>query len=437
MITEAAKFVITDQIRNGNTNWTQISREVENSTGIKLHRSTIQRWYDREGQWGVDDTPSGEVEGLDERVKLDKKIATLEGETKLYKNLYKKAIAKSASTDLVIKAIKDATEGLPPVKVQKTKKVTAKKKATHPQTMVCPLSDTHVGDRVLIEEMNGLNQYNIDIFGRRLYGWTSQIIDLAELRRNYVEIPHLVVPMLGDMISGDIHDELARTNIDNCMNQMIIGAYMISQALIRLSGEFEDVYVPAVVGNHGRMTKRVPGKDRNMDWDYMLYQWVASFCKNQPNIKFHIPKSPFTIFPAAGHNILIMHGDSVPGGGSSASMMGVVHKMRTVLQFKETAAVEQLPADLVESRFEATMMGHFHRVDEFDVGTGQIFVVGTMKGGDEYATNRIHLLTEPKQIATYWHPVYGYIGKEIIYLGKYDNAEETFDNVTEGVWANG
>jgi hypothetical protein len=60
-----------------------------------------------------------------------------------------------------------------------------------------------------------------------------------------------------------------------------------------------------------------------------------------------------------------------------------------------------------------------------------------MKGGDEYATNRIHLLTEPKQIATYWHPVYGYIGKEIIYLGKYDNAEETFDNVTEGVWANG
>ena len=437
MITEAAKFVITDQIRNGNTNWTQISREVENSTGIKLHRSTIQRWYDREGQWGVDDTPSGEVDGLDERVKLDKKIATLEGETKLYKNLYKKAIAKSASTDLVIKAIKDATEGLPPVKVQKTKKVTAKKKATHPQTMVCPLSDTHVGDRVLIEEMNGLNQYNIDIFGRRLYGWTSQIIDLAELRRNYVEIPHLVVPMLGDMISGDIHDELARTNIDNCMNQMIIGAYMISQALIRLSGEFEDVYVPAVVGNHGRMTKRVPGKDRNMDWDYMLYQWVASFCKNQSNIKFHIPKSPFTIFHAAGHNILIMHGDSVPGGGSSASMMGVVHKMRTVLQFKETAAVEQLPADLVESRFEATMMGHFHRVDEFDVGTGQIFVVGTMKGGDEYATNRIHLLTEPKQIATYWHPVYGYISTEIIYLGKYDNAEETFDNVTEGVWANG
>ena len=438
MITEVAKFVITDQIRNGNKNWTSISKIVEEETGTKLHRSTIQRWYDHQGQWDEDSLlDSDDAGAMDERVKLDKKIATFEGEAKLYKGLYKKAIAKSANTDLVIKTIQDVTKALPPVKVKKAKRVTAKKKATHPQTMVCPLSDTHVGDRVLVEEMNGLNEYNIEIFGRRLYGWTSQIIDLVELRRNFVQVPHLVVPMLGDMISGDIHEELARTNIDNCMNQMIRGAYMISQALMRLAEHFEDVYVPCVVGNHGRMTVRVPGKDRNMDWDYMLYQWVAAYCKNQKNITFNLPKSPFTVFEAAGHNVLIMHGDSVPGGGASASMIGVAHKMRTVLQFKETAAVEQLPADLVESRFEAVMMGHFHRVDELDIGTGQIFICGTMKGGDEYATNKLHLITEPKQIATYWHETYGYIGKEVIYLGKYDHAVETFDDVTEGVWIDG
>ena len=469
MITEAGKFVIIEQMQSGNNNWTSISREVENQTGQSVHRSTIQRWYASEGRFLEDSLlakkplstiaaarkakeaikvhketlhievdVTGEVNKMmEERVALDKKLAKSTAETKLYKSLYTKALSMSASEDMVVEAIQNATAGLPKGKTFKAPRVTAKHKGEHSQTMVTPLADTHVGDRVTPEEMNGLNEYNIEIFGERLYGWVGQILDLVALRRNFVQVPHLKVPMLGDMISGDIHEELARTNIDNCMQQMIRGAYMISQALIDLAQNFETIEVPCVVGNHGRMTKRVPSKDRTMDWDYMLYQWVAAFCKDQKNITFKISKAPYTVFDAAGHNILIMHGDSVPGGGASASMIGAVHRLRTVLQYKETAAVEELPADLVNSRFEAVMMGHFHRVDEVDIGTGQIFVVGTMKGGDEYAANRLHLMTEPKQIATYFHPTYGYIGKEIIYLGKYDHSGNTYDDVKEGVWIDG
>ena len=440
MIVEAAKLEIIAQMQNENgARGEALSKAVEAKTGHKYHRSTIQRWYVREGQW-VEDTPlvSASIDDADvkERVKLETKLATHEADAKLYKKLYKISVAENANQNLVLEAIQKSTHALSPVTIPSSKRVVAKNRGEHPQTMVTPLSDTHVGDRVLLEEMNGLNEYNIDIFSRRLHGWVGQIIDLAMLRRTFVEVPNLVVPMLGDMISGDIHDELARTNIDNCMNQMIRGAYMISQAIMELAGAFENVHIPAVVGNHGRMTNRVPGKDRNMDWDYMLYQWVAAFCKAQKNVSFHIPKSPFTVFDAAGHNVLIMHGDSVPGGGSSSSLNSIVHRMRTTLQYKETAAVE-VPADMVDSRFEAVMMGHFHRVDELDVGTGQVFICGTMKGGDEYATNRLHLITEAKQIATYWHPSYGYIGKEIIYLNKYDQSDEAYDDVSEGNWIDG
>ena len=134
--------------------------------------------------------------------------------------------------------------------------------------------------------------------------------------------------MLGDMISGDIHEELARTNIDNCMGQMIRGANLIAQSLRFLAPHFESIKVPCVVGNHGRMTRKPPMKDKYMDWDYLTYQWVAAFCSNQPNITFEIPKSFAHMIEVSGRKILLFHGDSISGGGSSQSIHRMVGSMR-------------------------------------------------------------------------------------------------------------
>ena len=82
------------------------------------------------------------------------------------------------------------------------------------------------------------------------------------------------------------------------------------------------------------------------------------------------------------------------------------------------------------------MMGHFHRVDEIDIGTGEIHICGTMKGGDEFALQRLTAITRPKQIATYWHPQYGCIGKEVLYLNRYDNSTDMFTDVLPELWVN-
>ena len=80
------------------------------------------------------------------------------------------------------------------------------------------------------------------------------------------------------------------------------------------------------------------------------------------------------------------------------------------------------------------MMGHFHRIDEYDIGTGEIFICGTMKGVDEFAVQRLAVASKPKQIATYWHPIYGCVGKEVIYLNRYDKDKINFvDNVPD-IW---
>ena len=285
--------------------------------------------------------------------------------------------------------------------------------------------------------MLDIHSYDFTLFNRRLWGWANQVLNLANYRRNIAKVDDLVIPMLGDMISGDIHEELSKTNIDHCMGQMIRGANLIAQALRYLAPHFSSISVPCVVGNHGRMTRKPPMKDKFMDWDYLMYQWIAALVHKQSNIEFHIPKSFLTVFPVCNRNILAMHGDAVSGAGSLASITKVLTNLRSVLHFKKGLENEtgEVP-DTIPAHFDSVMIGHFHRVDELDIGTGSAHICGCMKGADEFAMTRLQAVTKPQQIVTYWHPKYGYIGKEIIYLNKYDTTKSKFKDEIPEIWVN-
>jgi hypothetical protein len=442
------------KMRMAGATWTRLRNWLSEEYGIEVHRSTIQRWYDREGYSETDlivdeaaanmaDELTSEPDNIlndpefwvDEKVKQDRKVATYKSEAAYYKKLYQSSIKDSGKKELIIDAIRDNTKAFPdyPVwkygyRTSKSEKSQSKSKlrGSKPQTMVAPLTDTHVGDRVVFNQTTGINAYDLDIFNKRLYGWVEQLILLANYRRNIADVDELVIPMLGDMVSGDIHEELARTNIGNCMEQMMNGAFLIGQAITKLSYNFDKVRVVAVVGNHGRMTRKIPAKDKYMDWDHMMYQWIAAFCAKQTNIEFNIPKNFSTIFTVAGRNVLIMHGDSISGGGSSASFTRMVGQMRGLQQQNKEWADKQ--------HFDDVMIGHFHRIDEYDIGTGSLYVCGTMKGSDEFTTNRLHVSSAPKHMVTYWHPDHGNVSKEIIRLDKFDSSDDKFPSVIPEVW---
>jgi len=432
MIPEAAKDEIVKRKLSGET-WTAIAKWVEQEYGEVVHRTTVQRWYDKEVC--LENIHPDEIilDSVEDRVRLDKKVATYKAETSFYKKLYEKSVRSYAQTDLLIDIIKESVPGFSKVEVYAKTTPTS---GSTPQAIVAPLTDTHIGEFIDNKQMIGLNSYDFDIFNNRLYGWATQLITLVELRRNAVPIPELVVPLLGDMISGDIHEELSHTNLTNCMMQMIRGANLIAQALMLMAPYFESIRVPCVVGNHGRMTRKPPMKDKYMDWDYLMYQWIAALCQKQSNIEFHIPRSFLTVFSVCNRNILAMHGDAISGAGSLASITKVLTNLRSVLHFKKGLENElgEIP-DSIPANFDSVMIGHFHRVDELDIGTGSAHICGCMKGGDEFAMNRLQAVTKPQQIVTYWHPKYGYIGKEIIYLNRYDNMKSKFKDEIPEIWA--
>ena len=124
-----------------------------------------------------------------------------------------------------------------------------------------------------------------------------------------------------------------------------------------------------------------------------------------------------------------MHGDSISGAGSSQSIAKALTSLRGVLQYQNNVNLETDGNNKV-IQFDSAIIGHFHRIDEIDIGTGELHIAGCMKGPDEFALQRLHAATKPKQLALYFHPKYGYVGKEIIYLNRFDNSQNTFlDNV--------
>ena len=424
--------------------WTAIATWMQEKYAFEAHRTTYQKWYDREVSLR-DGLSRHEVEEIptdfspDAHAKLIKNIEKYKGEAKYWKKVAESALKQEAKKELLIDAVKKFTPSYKSVQKYKIRKPKGKVRAASAQSMIAPLADTHIGDNVEADEMVGLNSYNIDIFNKRLYGWATQVLTLAELRRNSVEIDELVIPMLGDMISGDIHMELALTNNDHNMGQMIRGANLIAQALMFLAPHFDKVRVPCVVGNHGRMTRKPPMKNKYMDWDYMLYQWVSVFCRNQKNIEFHIPKSFMTSIEVKNRNILVSHGDFVNGAGSGTAISKGILNMRNILQFRkglqdEIGKLRNEEIGLPEY-FDSVLIGHFHRIDEIDIGTGAIHICGCMKGGDEFAMQRVQAINKPRQLALYYHPKYGEIGKDIIYLNRYDDSSQTFNDVLPEVWA--
>ena len=413
--------------------WTNLAKWIEEEYGTKVHRTTIQRWYDKQ-VWADNQEDLPQEDSLSDRIKLDKKVATHKSEANLYKKLYQQSLKDNTKQELIVEAIQEFAKAFPAVPLRQSKNTKKNPFGEKSQIMVAPLSDTHIGEHVFKEQMRGLNEYNFDIFNKRMYGWVNEILKHASHRRQVVSVDELVIPMLGDMISGDIHEELARSNMANCMEQMSRGASIIGQALMYLAPHFTKIRVPCVVGNHGRMTRKPPMKDKYMDWDYMLYQWLAAFCKNQENIEFHIPRSFMTTFKVHDQVVLIMHGDSISGAGSGGAITGAITKLRSVFQYRKALQreIEDSLDDDSQIEFDSVMIGHFHRIDEVDIGTGVLLICGTMKGPDEFALQRLHAATKPKQIITFWDAEDGYKSREIISFNKYDTSKRKFiDKIPE------
>ena len=86
MIPEQAKLEIRRKTEAGQ-GWTSIANWLEQEYGISIHRTTIQRWYDKEVY--SDASCDEGTDSMEERIKLDKKLLLIKQKQLILKSYMK------------------------------------------------------------------------------------------------------------------------------------------------------------------------------------------------------------------------------------------------------------------------------------------------------------------------------------------------------------
>jgi hypothetical protein len=276
-----------------------------------------------------------------------------------------------------------------------------KPKAGLPGVPMTMWSDFHWGEVVRAEEVGGVNEFNRRIAKTRLKRLVNATIDLAKHHMVNPQYPGIVVILGGDMITGAIHEELQDTNDGYVQQSLLELQEELIAALTRMADEFGKVFVPCVVGNHGRETLKPRHKGRvYTSYEWNLYCQLERHFKKDSRFRFLIPGETDCYFNVLGHRFLLTHGDAlgVKGGDGIIGALGPIARGT----FKLGRSEAQIGRD-----FDTLLIGHYHTY----IPRGEAVPVianGTLKGYDEYARLGLRVrYARPSQALWFVHRKYG------------------------------
>lgn len=144
--------------------------------------------------------------------------------------------------------------------------------------LLCHFTDIHTG----IEIDNWKNKFDKDVLRERVKRYTENVLDIR--RSHNSENCHIVI---GEIISGLIHNNLRLQNNMNLMEQFKYISELISAMLIIFAENFSGVHVYITPGNHSRI---VANKNDSLDgenMDVLLPFYLEARLQNIENIIIH------------------------------------------------------------------------------------------------------------------------------------------------------
>ena len=257
------------------------------------------------------------------------------------------------------------------------------------------LSDLHWGEVVDPDQIGGVNEYNLEIASRRLRRVVETAIELLVEHMAVPEYPGIVLALGGDMVTGDIHDELTATNEREIMPVVLDLWGALAWAIETMANTFGKVFVPCVGGNHARTTQKIRAKGRNFtSFDWLLYQFLAKRFEGDKRVSFFIPSGPDALYSVYGHKYLLTHGDQFRGGDGMIGALGPIirgdHKKRS-------------RNGQIGMEYDTLVIGHWHQLIQMQ----RLIVNGSLIGYNEYAYAGNFGFEAPKQALWLTHPSHG------------------------------
>jgi hypothetical protein len=237
------------------------------------------------------------------------------------------------------------------------------------------LSDLHWAENVDPAQVNYTNQYNIEIARQRLYRIFETTVRLL---RDYLApgagYHGIVVPLGGDMLSGNIHDEIRENNDEQVLAALADLHDHLVEGIELLADEFGRVFVPCVVGNHGRLDRKPRAKGAVRDnFEWILYHFIARHFEDDDRVHVVVSESLDYIYRVHNTRYLLTHGDQFRGGTGISG---------AILPWSLGDHRKRKRQDAINQSYDVMIFGHWHQLFW---GGGSFICNGSLKGYDEYA----------------------------------------------------
>src|SRR5579863_2494245 len=279
-------------------------------------------------------------------------------------------------------------------------------------------SDWHYGEVIDPSQVGGANQFNAAIAKRRAQKLVDTTIDLCfnHMGSADKQYPGIVIMLGGDMISGNIHEELAETNDRTSWQAVNDLTDILAGCIDTMATKFGKVLLPSVVGNHGRATIKPRLKNAVFhSYDWGIYCNLARHFRATKHVQFMIPNETDARFDVFGHRYLLTHGDNmgVKGGDGIIGAIGPI--MRGSMKIHSSEA--EIGRD-----FDTACICHWHQY----IALPGLIVNNSLKGYDEYARLRLRAkYSRPSQALWFSHPEHGITAHWQVYLEGQKKAEQS------------
>lgn len=221
-------------------------------------------------------------------------------------------------------------------------------------------SDWHVEERVYPEQVSNKNEYNLRIVDERFLKLLHGGLAWLKIANRDTTIKTIVLALLGDFITGSIHEDLAEGN-QLAPAEAIHKAYsmIVSGIKFMLENTPNDVsfVIPCHSGNHGRMTKKQRiATEAGNSLEHFMYAMLRDYFEKEKRVEFIVQSGyhSYVRFFDGGYNVRFHHGHQMNYQGGVGGISISVNK--AIAQWNKS--VPDIALDV---------FGHFHT--RFDGGS--------------------------------------------------------------------
>lgn len=303
----------------------------------------------------------------------------------------------------VVETLVEEAAGMAPMSYQTAPDVKwPKKKAKgSAQSAVLLLSDSHVGQVITKEQTMGLGEYNLQIFLSRLKRLEQTIYSILH---DHVTTPveELVVPMLGDMLHGNLSHAVEAGQQHTLFDQHFFASHALAQFLRNVSTLVPKVRIYTAVGNHTRWgtQRKMPTDNRYSNLDQFTYAMIQALTRDVKKIEWNLNKQPYAQFEVQGYQFWCGHGDNLKGGDKALGIPAhsIGRQLGTNMGLRARAG---------QPLTNFFCFGHLHKPVGIPHTLGKILINGGFAGLDGYGLAEGFQAYPPSQKFWLMHPRYG------------------------------